>query len=84
MLVQKTVVEWTHSITIWVYFAPPHANTNFNPIFSMHLFFIEMLKYEPSITVLINPINQHQIKKMLILFNVLSAKHQIISQPPIV
>jgi len=60
MLVQKIVVERTHSFTIWVYFLPLPAKQKFLPILSMRSFFIKLLKVKPSIAVM-NPTNKQQI-----------------------
>jgi len=53
-------VERTHSFTIRAYFPPPRTNQKFLPIPSMRSLFIELLKAEPSITV-VNPTNKQQI-----------------------
>jgi len=53
-LVVQILIQQKHKYTICAYFPMPHANTKFNPISSMHLFFKEMLKYDSMIMVIIN------------------------------
>jgi len=60
-LVQKIVVKKIHSFTIWAYFPPPWANTKFNSAASMHLLFVELLKVEPWLPLLIKLSKQLQI-----------------------
>ena len=48
---EKIAVERTHSFTIRAYFPSPPAKTKFNPIASMRAFLVELLKHEPSITI---------------------------------
>jgi len=48
---QKIAVERTHSFTIRAYFPSPPAKTKFNPIATMRAFLVELVKHEPSITI---------------------------------
>jgi len=50
-LVVQIPVQQTYNYMVRIYFPMPHANTKFNPISSMCLFFKEMLKYDSTITV---------------------------------
>jgi len=50
--VQKIPVQRAHKYTIRAYFPKPRANLKFNPSNSMRLLFVEMLKYDSTITVI--------------------------------
>jgi len=60
-LVARIPVQRAHKYTICAYFLMPRANTKFNPIASMRLFFKEMLNYDSMITV-INTTDDQQLQ----------------------
>ena len=67
--VQKDIVDRSHTFAIRVYFPPPRANTKFNPVSSMHSFFAEVLKYEPSLVI----VNQTKTEQIILARNNISS-----------